>query len=113
MEEIPITRQNLFSLNVPVGKETFQAVSILALFSPAIIFFGLHLLENLRRRHVLAQNLSFLTTLWYLLMGAFAIVYLIVCIKRWRDTGKPWWLVLIPVYNLYILLFSPSKNLER
>jgi pSer/pThr/pTyr-binding forkhead associated (FHA) protein len=109
--EEAVTRQNLFRLNVGVGLKTYRAISFLAIFSPAIIYFGLHLLNSFQEYFTevhLTDNT--LERLWTPPMIIVSILFLLITLKRWKNTGKPFWKIFIPIYNLIVLFFAEAKS---
>jgi pSer/pThr/pTyr-binding forkhead associated (FHA) protein len=109
-DEEAITRQNLLKLEIGVGQKTYRAITLLAIFSPAIVYFGLHLIN--RFQAFFTQTLitdEALSRFWMLPMVIVSALFLIITLKRWNDTGKPLWKFFIPIYNLFVLFFSKSK----
>ncbi len=106
-DETPINASNILSFKGEVGRKTYQAVFVLTVFSPAIVYFLLNIGIHVRRFQL---PIEYAGPIWTISMVVLGIVFLGLTVRRWRDTGKPFWALLLPFYNLYVLLFSKSKQ---
>jgi uncharacterized membrane protein YhaH (DUF805 family) len=108
-EEPPVNASNILSFKGVIGRKTYQAIFVLALFTPAIVYFVLNSGLRVRGRGY-QLPLEYVGPTWVAIMVVLGIVFLGITIRRWRDTGKPLWALLLPFYNLYVLLFIKSKQ---
>ncbi len=118
-QELNLT--DLRSMNGRVSRSNFRALSLLSIGLWIAIFFipGLllaiwqyiadspvHDLKYESVRVILDIASSVQTFLSFLLM----ITIILLATKRIRDSGKPIWMIFIPIYNLKLLYFDESKR---
>jgi uncharacterized membrane protein YhaH (DUF805 family) len=104
-----------------ISRSNFRALSLLSIgmavcvfFLPTLLILSWEYINRGRYRDIefdtqgWIENISpFVHTVGLLIVG---IILLLLAIKRIRDTGNPIWKLLIPIYNLKILYFEPSKK---
>ncbi len=113
--------RDIISYNGRISRSNFRALSLLSVGMVIAVYFlpGLLIAARLylnRRRfsevefdigYAIQEIAQIIHTIGFMLMG---IILVLLAIKRIRDTGHPIWKLLIPIYNLKILYFEPSKR---
>lgn len=113
--------RDIISYNGRISRSNFRALSLLSIGMVITVYFlpGLLIAARLylnRRRfsevefdigYAIQEIAPIIHTIGFMLMG---IILVLLAIKRIRDTGHPIWKLLIPIYNLKILYFEPSKR---
>ncbi len=97
-----------------ISRANFRALNLLVLGVAICIYFlpgfanQIIILEV--ELNLFTKSIKFLISpihiVGYILL---LIFYLLLSVKRMRDTGNPLWKLLIPFYNLKILFFEESK----
>ena len=65
---------------------------------------------NLSTEEIDSVHYTIAPFIWTILLGLLCFVFILLSIKRFRDTGKPFWKILIPIINIKILFFEESKK---
>lgn len=110
--------KDLCSINGRISRANYRTLSLLAIGMMSIIYFlpGLVIAIRYGRKGSRAtsdQIIGFIQDIapifhfsGYTLLG---IVFIIISLKRIRDTGYSLWSILIPFYNLKLLFFGSSN----
>ena len=111
---------DIISYHGRINRSNFSALSLLLFGMIICVFFLPGLLaifwEYLQRRK--NSNMEFETInsvqkispiVYSIGFSIIGVIFLMVAIKRIRDTGSPIWMLLIPIYNLKLLYFAESK----
>lgn len=113
--------RDIISYNGRISRSNFRALSLLSIGMVITVYFlpGLLIAARLylnRRRfsevefdigYAIQEIAPIIHSIGFMLIG---IILVLLAIKRIRDTGHPIWKLLIPIYNLKILYFEPSKR---
>ncbi len=121
-EEQVLEMRDFTSLHGRISRANFRALSLLALGAAICVYFlpGLiiGLLHALFHRSSIASELSYTESIQFItppihFVGytLLALFYVLLSIKRWRDTGQKMWKIMIPFYNLWGLYFRPSRKI--
>ncbi len=110
--------KNLFSLTGRLDRKTFTLITIaLVAVGVLLIFVGPTLVDMYRGRNrgrfydlndPITMDMAY--TFWGYCAMVLGLIYLFFSIKRMRDIDKPFWYILIPFYNIYVLLTQESKS---
>ena len=120
-DEQELAIADIFSLHGRISRPNFIALSLLLIglaicvfFLPALLtLFFEYLNDKIFRQPAFdlittIQKINpFVHTIGFILIGMMVII---LAIKRIRDTGNQIWKILIPIYNLKLLYFEPSKK---
>ncbi len=103
-----------------ISRSNFRALSLLTIGLIICIFFVPGILGTLysyllnrgaiRVEMTNIEVVQFISPYFYFLgYSLLGLLFLMISVKRMRDTGNPWWKILLPLYNLKLLYFKLSK----
>ena len=103
------------SYNGRISLSNFRALNLLVLGLSIGVFFLPGLLQSSKRhRGNQIQQISEIQEIapivYTLGFGGLGLIFILLSVKRIRDTGKPIWNILIPFYNLKLLYFESSRK---
>ncbi|MCP9236553.1 hypothetical protein [Lewinella sp. JB7] len=109
--------EDLYNPRRRISREYFPAFALLLLVTPALIFFGvptlLAILANPRRHGdglLFGQPpIMFAPYLYPWFYLAYVYLVITVCVNRMRAAGRSLWVLLVPVYNVYVLLTGADR----
>lgn len=108
---------DLYNPRRRIGRAYFPAFALLLTVMPIVIFFGVPVLLNVYAnlsRHSDGllfgeRPIEYAPAIYPYVFAVFAYVVMVVCVNRMRATGHSLWLLLVPGYNLYLLLRAPDQ----
>jgi len=111
-----IQMSTLFDYHGRINRSNYRALFLVFIGLAICIFFIPGLIVGLisgRRRTIDFDSIeaiqNILTPFYFLGYGALLVLMILISIKRIRDTGEKIWKLLIPIYNLKLLLIDESK----
>ncbi len=120
MAEQDILLKDLFSPIGRMSRSNYRFLSLLlagfaacTIFLPGLIVALWRALTRRGSQYDLTPNVVIqeIAPFVYLIgFSLLAIVYIFISIQRMRDAGRPFWILLIPIWNLKMLYFENSKS---
>ncbi|MFK8102311.1 MAG: DUF805 domain-containing protein [Saprospiraceae bacterium] len=103
-----------------ISRSNYRALSLLTIGLIICIFFVPGILGTLysyllnrgaiRVEMTNIEVVQFISPYFYFLgYSLLGLLFVMISVKRIRDTGNPWWKLLLPFYNLKLLYFNLSK----
>lgn len=116
-----LTKKDFMSFHGRISRSNFRELSLLTFGLTICIFFLPGLLvavwKQLNRRRFMNENTDTIETIQQIAptvysigFGLLGLIFLLLVIKRLRDTGNPTWKLIIPIYNLKLLYLNKSKK---
>ena len=110
--------QDLYDPRRRIGRAYFPAFALLLGVMPAVLWFGVPVVLTVlsaRRRYgdgllFGREPLEYAPAIYSYVFAMFAYVVVVVCINRMRATGHSLGWLLVPGYNLYLLLRAPDQE---
>lgn len=100
-----------------IARPYFRVFAIVLAVLPVMIFFGvptlLHILAALPRHGdgllFGREPIEIAPHVYPYAFAVYAYVVVVVCVNRLRSAGRSGWWLLVPGYNVYLLLFAPDR----
>lgn len=104
--------RDILAFHGRINRSNYRALNILVIGMIILVYFSPGVLIGLQRRIEYARKIELIQLISpYIHMVGFTIVslfFILISIKRIRDTGNGIWKLLIPFWNFKILYFDKS-----
>lgn len=106
--------EDIFSYYGRISRANFRALTLFGIGVCIVILFLPGLISSTPKGQQTVErveNIQFIAPLIYLVgYSSVFLLFLILAVKRMRDTRNPIWKILIPIVNIKILYFDKSKK---